>query len=64
MITLFGASVFLQDNAYPKFKLVTSIFIILVNLNFFAFWGYVLLKGLKARLKGKEWLIKVMENVF
>jgi len=46
MITIYGATIF-QQSEYNEFKLVGFIFIILVNVNFFAYWGYCFLKNIE-----------------
>jgi len=64
MITLYGASIFLQIGEYDMFKLATSIFILVVNANFFLFWIYVLLKNIKRQFLGRQKVINFMEKYF
>jgi len=66
MITLYGASIFLQENSFESFWILTSVFILLVNANFFCFWIYAFLKSLGTnlltKLPLKEKIIHFMEN--
>lgn len=45
MITLYGATLFLQDDNNQGFKIVASVFILLLNANFYLFWIFCFLKG-------------------
>ena len=63
MITLYGATIF-QQSEYNGFKMVGFIFIILINANFFTYWGYCFLKNIERWFPQVKPLINFCEKYF
>jgi hypothetical protein len=51
MITLYGATLFLQEDVYQGFKIMASAVIIVLNVYFYLFWFYCVLKGYEEKYK-------------